>query len=127
MAWGYDNPTSENAKRVKEELEAKEARDAAADSTLSATNDSEPESDFTESETESYQETVQQEAVQSVESLSGAYQDYLVGGAVGFLIGAFSVFFYFRMKIKKIKAECNTKVNEARETIDRIISVMAKE
>ena len=47
--------------------------------------------------------------------------------ALGFAMGALVVFVWSKFKIKRIQAECNAKISEARTTLDRMIAVMAKE
>lgn len=51
----------------------------------------------------------------------------LLFGAGGFALGALVAVLACRIKIKKIKAECETRVSEARDSLDRMISIMAKE
>lgn len=47
--------------------------------------------------------------------------------AGGFAIGAALIAIYFKFKIKRVKEDCDTRVAESRDTLDRMISVMSKD
>lgn len=48
-------------------------------------------------------------------------------GFGGFLLGALVMILYFKIKIKKIKSDCDTRINEARTALDRMLKIAAKE
>lgn len=80
-----------------------------------------PEQDLTEKETETQQETTP-----LVEETVSDYQNHLICGTIGFLLGILVAFLYFRIRIKKIKAECEARINEARASLDKMISMITK-
>lgn len=81
---------------------------------------------------ETIEETVPQETQEAIIATESAaydvfYMSPILCGVSGFVLGALVAFLACRIKIRQIKAECETKVSEARATLDRMISVIAKE
>jgi hypothetical protein len=50
-----------------------------------------------------------------------------ISAGIGFLIGALTTFLFFRIQIKKIRTEYNIRLTEARESLDRVLKIAARE
>lgn len=115
------NSYSKELEKFKSALEAKRAEEESAttepDKTQEATSQIVIENEI----------ETQLDVTQPVGNMNSVYQDHLICGAIGFLMGVIVAFLYFRIRIKKIKVECETRVNEARASLDKMISVIAKE
>lgn len=51
----------------------------------------------------------------------------LVHGIGSFFLGALIVFVYFKIKIKRIKADYEIRINEARSSLDRMLKIATKD
>ena len=56
-----------------------------------------------------------------------AFLQNALWGAAGFIIGAMSIALFFKIKINCIKADCETRVSEARAALDRMLKIASKE
>jgi ZIP family zinc transporter len=45
---------------------------------------------------------------------------------IGFILGAVLVAVYFKLKIKRIQKDCETRISEARTTLDRVLEIATK-
>ena len=48
-------------------------------------------------------------------------------GVGGFFLGALVMFLFFKIKIKRIQKECETRINEARASLDRMLIIASRE
>ena len=53
--------------------------------------------------------------------------DNLICGTVGFVTGSVIITIYFKTKMKQLKIDCETRVNEARAALDRMLKIASKE
>lgn len=72
------------------------------------------------------QESTAVSVIDAHETKSIKYTPLIISACFGFLIGVLVAFIFFRMKIKQIRNECDTKVNEARATLDRMLLFATK-
>lgn len=77
---------------------------------------------------------LQQERAQATEAIEVVavepVQEYYllpaVSGAAGFILGAVLMAVYFKLKIKRIQKDCETRISEARTTLDRVLEMATK-
>ena len=50
----------------------------------------------------------------------------VTSGTVGFILGAVLMAVYFKLKIKRIQKDCETRISEARTTLDRVLEMATK-
>jgi hydroxylamine reductase (hybrid-cluster protein) len=68
------------------------------------------------------------EAVETVidEPVQESYISPVTSGAVGFILGAVLMAVYFKLKIKRVQKDCETRISEARTTLDRVLEMATK-
>lgn len=68
------------------------------------------------------------EAVETVidEPVQESYILPVASGGVGFILGAVLMAVYFKLKIKRIQKDCETRISEARTTLDRVLEMATK-
>lgn len=71
-------------------------------------------------------ETTEAVEVVAVEPVQESYLLPAVSGAAGFILGAVLVAVYFKLKIKRIQKDCETRISEARTTLDRVLEMATK-
>ena len=64
--------------------------------------------------------------VVAVEPVQESYLLPAVSGAAGFILGAVLMAVYFKLKIKRIQKDCETRISEARTTLDRVLEMATK-
>lgn len=64
--------------------------------------------------------------VVAVEPVQESYLLPAVSGGVGFILGAVLMAVYFKLKIKRIQKDCETRISEARTTLDRVLEMATK-
>jgi hypothetical protein len=62
----------------------------------------------------------------AVEPVQESYLLPAVSGAAGFILGAVLMAVYFKLKIKRIQKDCETRISEARTTLDRVLEMATK-
>lgn len=68
-------------------------------------------------------ETVAVPVAETPATVSSLPVDNIICSAVGFVVGAVAVTIYFRMKMNQLKRDCETRVNEARTALDRMLKI----
>lgn len=81
------------------------------------------------SDTASNNQTALQKEPQAVETITVSEIDNtsLVFGFTGFILGALFMLLFCKLKIKRIQKDCETRVNEVRAALDRMLKITAKE
>lgn len=75
-------------------------------------------------------EAVETTAVPVVEepaSVSSLYVDNIICGAVGFIVGVVAVTIYFKLKMSQMKRDYESRVNEARTALDRMLKIASRD
>lgn len=70
------------------------------------------------------QETISISKFEDIKDLASSPVFFLSGG---FLLGVIVAAIFFSVKIKRIKKDCETRLNEARSALDRMLKIAAKD
>lgn len=66
-------------------------------------------------------------AMTSTVSYAAIVKSPLIVGLGGFFLGALVMCVYFKIKMKRVKADYETRINEARSALDRMLKIASKE
>lgn len=72
-------------------------------------------------------ETVAVSVAEDPATVSSLPVDNIICSAVGFVVGAVAVTIYFRMKMNQLKRDCETRVNETRTALDRMLKIASRD
>lgn len=128
MAKTTSEIVAENMERLKEEQEIEkmlqEIQEKNEDTFIEAAAKTQAVLDGTSDKLVKNTETT---ATTETVSIADIASSPLLFGISGFFLGALVVFVFFKSKIQRIRKECETRVDEARAALDRMISLVSKE
>ena len=126
MAKTTDEIIAENKARRAEEAEISAARDAIHEAQMKEVGD------MNAARTEAVLNGTSEKLVKTQEIVSVSAYENLASSPIllvgfGFLFGAIVAIVFFNVKIKQIKKEYETRLNEARSSLDRMLKIATKD